>query len=304
MSTHAERLQRARLSLEGLSVGDSFGGFFELGKSALIKRHFESRQLFSPPWRWTDDTNMALSIYSILRQYQSIEQDKLAQNFALHFNAGRGYGMGARALMVRMKAGKHWREVAEAMFEGGSFGNGGAMRVAPIGAYFADDIEAAVENAGLSSEITHAHPEGIAGTIAIAVASAHAYHLKVSAKPIHNAFIEAILPHIPESDVKAGCIKARDLPQDTTVEEAVKVLGNGSRVIAQDTVPFVIWCAANWLDNYEEAIWHTMSGGGDVDTTCAMVGGIVAVYVGQDSIPEEWIERREALPDWAFEEVD
>jgi len=304
MSTHKERLQRARLSLEGLSVGDAFGGFFELGKSAIIKRHFENRKLFSQPWRWTDDTNMALSIHSILRQRQHIDQDKLAENFARHFNAGRGCGMGARALMVRMKAGKHWRDVAEAMFEGGSFGNGGAMRVSPAGAYFADDMEAVIKNARLSSEITHDHPEGIAGAIAVAVAAAYAHNVKDKTKPAHAEFIDMILPHIPESDVKTGCISARDLPENTSVNEAVKVIGNGSRVRAQDTVPYVIWCAANWLGHYEEAIWHTMSGGGDVDTTCAMVGGIVAMFVGHDGIPAEWIKRREPLPDWAFEEVD
>lgn len=78
--------------------------------------------------------------------------------------------------------------------------------------------------------------------------------------------------------------------------------GNGSKISAQDTVPYVLFCAGEWLDNYEEAIWQTMSGGGDADTTCAMVGGIVACFVGQDGIPEKWIERREKLPQWTFED--
>lgn len=301
MNHHETRLARARLSLEGLSVGDGFGGFFEMGKQAIIQRYFKSRELFSPPWRWTDDSNMALSIYSILRQYERIEQDKLAENFATHFDAGRGYGIGARALMVRMKAGKHWREVSEAMFKGGSFGNGGAMRVAPLGAYFADDMAALVDNARLSSEITHAHPEGIAGAIAVAVAAGVASNLQE--KPGHADFIEMILPHIPESDVKTGVTQARDLPDGTIAKQAADALGNGGRVTAQDTVPYAIWCASQWLDDYPEAMWQTMSVGGDVDTTCAMVGGIVAAYVGQEGIPAEWIERREPLPEWAFNEV-
>ena len=59
------------------------------------------------------------------------------------------------------------------MFEGqGSFGNGAAMRVAPVGAYFAGDIGAVVEQAARSSVITHTHDEAIAGSIAVAVAAA------------------------------------------------------------------------------------------------------------------------------------
>ena len=41
---------------------------------------------------------------------------------------------------------------------------------------------------------------------------------------------------------------------------------------------------------------------GDVDTTCAMVGGIVVLYTGVEGIPAEWIQAREPLPDWAFKE--
>jgi ADP-ribosylglycohydrolase len=39
---------------------------------------------------------------------------------------------------------------------------------------------------------------------------------------------------------------------------------------------------------------------GDIDTNCAMVGGIVANYTGSDGIPAEWLRRREPLPAWAF----
>ena len=75
------------------------------------------------------------------------------------------------------------------------------------------------------------------------------------------------------------------------------MLGNGSEVTAQDTVPFVLWSAAHHLDNYESALWHTASGLGDMDTTCAMVGGIVVMYTGIEGIPVEWLNNREPLPE-------
>ena len=75
---------------------------------------------------------------------------------------------------------------------------------------------------------------------------------------------------------------------------------NGTLVTAQDTVPFVLWCAAQHLDDYPEALWLTASGLGDVDTTCAMVGGIVASFTGMAGIPPEWQAQREPLPQWPF----
>ena len=72
-------------------------------------------------------------------------------------------------------------------------------------------------------------------------------------------------------------------------------LGNGSRVTAPDTVPFALWCAARHLDQFEEALWATVSGLGDRDTTCAIVGGVVALAVGPSGLPPAWVAAREPL---------
>lgn len=300
MPSHSERLVNARISLEGLSIGDALGGFLE-GNHRAKKSHIVVNR--KPPkveWHFTDDTNMALSIYAILCEYSEINQDALATHFAKYYDPKRGYGAGAGMLLRNIKKGSKWQVIAPMLFNGGSYGNGGAMRVALVGAYFADDIQAVVHNARLSSEITHAHPEGIAGAIAIAVAAAVATNLKGKSKPTRSDFISEILQYIPESDVKTG-IEIVQTITNADISEVVELVGNGSYVSAQDTVPFALFCASEWLDNYEEAIWQTMSGGGDVDTTCAMVGGIVACYVGQEGIPSKWINQREKLPQWAFE---
>jgi len=61
-------------------------------------------------------------------------------------------------------------------------------------------------------------------------------------------------------------------------------------------VPFSLWCAARHLDDFTEAMWTTVSGLGDRDTTCAIVGGIVACAVGEEGIPKAWQSAREPLP--------
>lgn len=60
-------------------------------------------------------------------------------------------------------------------------------------------------------------------------------------------------------------------------------------------MPFCVWCAARHLDDYEAALWSTVSGYGDRDTTCAIVGGIVALSAGRESIPSSWLAAREPL---------
>ena len=302
MTVHTERLERARLSLEGLSVADALGSFFEFWRFGMNRHYIDKRQLPEGVWNFTDDTNMALSIYSILRQFREIKQDELAQSFAKHFEESRAYGTGAIRLLQQIQVGGDWRELSNSMFRGeGSFGNGGAMRVAPVGAYFADDIKALIEQAKLSAQVTHSHPEGIAGAIAVAVAAYVAVHSANKPKLSIAEFINMVVQYLPESEVRDNCLTARDVPADTPIDDVVLTLGNGRNIAAMDTVPITLWCAAKWINNYEEAIWQMASAGGDVDTNCAIVGGIVALYTGYEGIPKKWIALREKLPDWAFE---
>jgi ADP-ribosylglycohydrolase len=87
------------------------------------------------------------------------------------------------------------------------------------------------------------------------------------------------------------------LPADEVAYE----LGNGSLVTAQDTVPFTMWVAAKHLADYPQAIRTCVAVGGDIDTTAAIVGGIVAAYTGIDGIPAAWLAAREPLPTWLNE---
>jgi len=109
---------------------------------------------------------------------------------------------------------------------------------------------------------------------------------------------------MPHSEVREGIRRARYLASGASVQLAVAALGNGTEVSAQDTVPFGLWSAAQCLADYEKAMWLTVSGLGDIDTNCAIVGGIVAMYTGVEGIPEEWLRCREALPSWSLQEGD
>jgi ADP-ribosylglycohydrolase len=121
---------------------------------------------------------------------------------------------------------------------------------------------------GLSAKVTHAHPEAAAGAIAVALAAALA--CRGEEAPVGALLIAAVLDRLPDTDVRRGIERALALERGTTIQQAVDVLGNGSLISAQDTVPLVLWRAAHHLRNYQRVLWTTVSALGDRDTTCAM----------------------------------
>jgi len=294
-----DRLARAALSLNGLSIGDAFGETFFVNP-AVVEGLIEQRALAPEPWRWTDDTAMAVSVVQNLREFSTIYPEELVADFVRQYHPGRGYGptLGMAIRDIR-ENGSDWREVFPNLFEGqGSYGNGAAMRVAPLGAYFADaDFPTLIEQARLSAKTTHTHPEGIAGAIAVAVAAAIAYRTQ-GATPSRKEFLKAILPHVPDSITRENIRRAHDFAEGVSRRHAAAVLGTGIQVSSQDTVPFALFCAGEWLGDFEEALWQTVSGMGDRDTTCAIVGGIVALHVGEAGMPTAWLNAREPLPQY------
>lgn len=295
MTFNDQQLSSARSCLEGLSVGDAFGERFFCPPD-VANRMIEQRAVPAGTWGWTDDTAMALSVYECLRDHDGIDPHVLARSFADRYVADRmrGYGGGAHRLLSELAAGGSWELLAPALFGDGSYGNGAAMRVAPIGAYFSHDPELVVEHARLSALPTHAHPEGQAGAIAVAVAAG--YLAGFCQFPFDPAGMFAeVLRLTPASQVRDGIAKASRLPLDHTPTFAAERLGNGRQISAQDTVPFCLWCVARHPDNFEEAMWTTVEALGDRDTTCAIVGSIIACRVNTNNIPLAWRHARESI---------
>ena len=139
---------------------------------------------------------------------------------------------------------------------------------------------------------THAHPEGRAGAIAIAVATAVAQRFDKGTDP--KRLLDEVALRVPPGATREGIEYAAKLGLDVDVRTAVAALGNGSLVLSSDTVPLSLWCAARHLFEFEEAMWTTVSALGDRDTTCAIVGGIVASTGAV--IPAHFFESREPLP--------
>lgn len=273
-------------------MGDTFGGQF-FWKPELPER-IGKRELAPPTWSWSDDTAMGRSVVVCLGAEQQIVPDTLAGLLAEEYQRQptRGYGTMAHTVLQDINQGVPWQKAAGDVFDGsGSFGNGAAMRAAPVGAYFAEDITKVVKEAHRSAMVTHAHKDGQAGAVAVAVAAAWVTQNRAQDG---RAMLDWVLSHTPESDTRSNLKQALDLPLSREPKEAASLLGSGDNITSQDTVPFALWCAARHLDSYSEALWATVSGLGDMDTTCAIVGSIV-VLGDPNGIPTEWIKNSEPL---------
>ena len=306
--TTSDRYQRALDSLQGLSVGDAFGQQFFMSWDLSV-RLMESGEFGGPPfdfqdefvlreliakrdlrwvdatWNWTDDTAMALEIVANLRDFGAIAPYTLARGFSRRYaaNPNRVYGAAMHDLLPLLAGGDYETEAVKLFDGAGSWGNGAAMRAAPIGAFFADDVEACIGNAELSARVTHSHSEAVVGAIAVALAASFAAN---GARDL----LGEVAPLLAPSEVRTRCEKARELTDVGSIEAAA-ILGNGSGIAAHDTVPFCLWCATHFGDSFEEAMWQTVAGMGDRDTTCAIVGGIL----GEREIPANWRAARESL---------
>ena len=280
------RLALALASLAGLSVGDALGA-----------QHFvRPVDVSAPPpgpWPWTDDTEQACCLVAVLAD-GDLDRDAFADLLGRHHDPYRGYGPGAVVLLREIRAGLPWPIAAAAAFDGqGSAGNGAAMRAAPLGAWHADSLAHAAAQGARAAEVTHAHAEGIAGGVAVTVAAAVATAGRLDGQ--RPPLLRAVAAHTPEGPIRDGLVAAGRIRDPG---EAAYELGNGARALARDTVPFAVWVADRFLDDYPAAIGACLAAGGDVDTTCAIAGGIVAAYTGAEGIPPGWTAAREPLPAW------
>ncbi len=271
---------RFRGCLLGLAVADALGGRFE-GQSpeAICERFASVDELMAYPkdelW-YTDDTQMAIGVAEALVECGGIQENSLCRMFVDNYVPSRGYGRGARAVLEAMEERKDHRRVAAEYFPGGSYGNGAAMRVAPVGLYFRDDFLQLWEHARLSSLPTHVHPLGIEGAQLLALSVALASVLEMWNRQL---FFTQLLDACVSSEFKERMQRAAD----TTRREDLLALGNG--IAALDSVVTAIACFALSPDSYSDTIGTAILLGGDCDTIAAMAGAISGAHLGIHAIP-------------------
>jgi poly(ADP-ribose) glycohydrolase ARH3 len=282
---------RFRGCLLGLAVGDALGGKFEAQSADAIRARFPTAEaLIGYPqeeiW-YTDDTQMAIGVAEALVAAGEVVEERLCQAFVANYVPSRGYGRGARAVLEAMEEGRDYRAVAERYFPGGSFGNGAAMRVAPVGLLFRDDRRRLWEQARLSALPTHLHPLGIEGAQLLALAVAHSSQTD---RFDRDAFFAELLsacesgPYRARIEEAAGAQLPSNLPR----------LGNG--IEALESVPTAIASFALTPESFEATVSNVIFLGGDTDTLAAMAGALSGAYLGATRLPSRLVGLLESSP--------
>jgi ADP-ribosylglycohydrolase len=241
----------------GAIIGDVVGSRFE--RHPHKDKDFE---FFASGCRFTDDTVMTAAVASALCLWKKCGAD-LAQAAVSEMRTyGRTYPRAGYG-----RAFSSWLKSPEPA-PYGSYGNGSAMRVSPC-AWAADTLEEALETAETVTAVTHSHPEGIRGALAVA----------------GSVFL-----------ARKGCSKddIRTFVSDGyydlnfTIDEIRPSYRFSSS--CQESVPQSIEAFLE-SESFEDAVRTAVSLGGDADTMADIAGAVAGAYYGIEPVYTEGLER-------------
>jgi poly(ADP-ribose) glycohydrolase ARH3 len=255
---------------------------------------------------YTDDTAMAIGLATSLVVKGKLEGRDLGETFQANFEKEpwRGYATGPPTIfsLVRSQGITH-ADAAQMLFAGkGSFGNGAAMRIVPLGLLFHNSRQI-YEFACKSAEITHAHPIGKDGAAIQALAVAQAVKLD-STKEFHpREFVGYLMDSARTGEIREKLeLLKKLLNEDVLPLTAAKQLGRS--VAVHESLPFAIYSFLRFPSSFEDCLYCAIMHGGDRDTLGAMAGAISGSYLGSEAIPLLWrtkLENREKIERLALE---
>lgn len=255
--------------------------------------------------RWTDDTHMMMGLAESLVERKGFDGEHVMRTFIKNYEQEpwRGYASGPPTIFSMVRRGVPWNEASRRLFGGmGSFGNGAAMRVAPVGLLYHDDPGRLREVAEQQALLTHSHELGREG----AVLQARAVSLALTARPPSLFdpcdFLEELRNFTAHPVYREKLGKVKRLVEGGEPEEVVRELGNG--VEAHRSVPTAICSFLLNFRSFRASLLYATGLGGDRDTIGAMTGALSGAYHGEEGIPEEWrekVEGRERLEKLADE---
>ncbi|KAF6259861.1 ADP-ribosylation/Crystallin J1 [Scenedesmus sp. NREL 46B-D3] len=272
---------------------------------------------------YTDDSQMLVALAASLINRQRCDAADAARQYARAFDPQRGYGGSAVKILTRLSQGADPATTATQFLPGGSFANGGAMRIAPVGLAYrnadAATLQQAVEAALLC---THVHPLGVEGAVAQALAVAE---LSRTQPPVVQAAADApnaaglsllrsLQEQLPGSEEMASKLQVleqalQQAPPDSPAfsgwrqylqspgwQHEVAVAGAvapGFQIKATDAVAAALWAVVRHWRSPADALVAAVHYGGDTDTIACMAGAMMGALHGTSWLPQAWLSNLE-----------
>ncbi len=265
-----------------------------------------------PFGQYTDDTQLARELLQSYVAQKRFDPAHYAQRIAAIFKEERivGRGMATTQAAHRLIQGMPWEESGTPP---PSAGNGTAMRAAPIGLLFQDNIDQLIQAAHDQARITHTDPRCSAG--AVVVSGSVSLVLKTESIEVES-FLQQLSEWSGQFDqtTAEGLIKLNQW-LELSPEKAVEFIspyGQDPELRAgwQGISPFVtssvLWSLYALLktpNDYWETICTAIEVGGDADTTAAMVGAISGAFLGIEAIPQNLAQQLTDQGSWGYEEL-
>ena len=291
----------------GLLIGTAIGDAIGLPREGLTPKR--ARRLFGSKIRHSflvlpyfkrlgicsDDTDhLVLTAFSLLKSLPDQNSDFFARELTCQIrkwflSCPPGIGMATIKASLKLLLGVSYKK--SGMF---SAGNGAVMRAPIIGAFYACNFEKMHMLLKISTQITHTDPKAFEGSLCIALAASILIKSKPDTAPI-TEFFDTVYPLIQGEELKNSLLLAQESLLNTeSAELYAQKLGlvkKGVTGYVNHTVPVVIYCWLRYFNDYTETVTQIIRLGGDTDTNAAIVGALSGITVGEEGIPEEWINQ-------------
>jgi poly(ADP-ribose) glycohydrolase ARH3 len=290
----------------GSALGDAIG---ELAFWRSDKERLRSKIAQSDVLVYTDDTAMAIGLAEAITRLGRLDEQRLGDTFRANYKREpwRGYAMGPpRVFSLVERRGMSYVEAARSLFGGqGSFGNGAAMRIAPVGLFFHDSPDL-YEQARASASVTHAHPVGVDGAAVLAWAIAQAVKLDPQEPFPSEGFSQGLVDFARTREIRDKMVLVRTLlAEDVPPPDAARRLGRS--VAVHQSMPFAVYAFLRHPKSFEACLFCAILHGGDRDTLGAMACAVSGAYLGVEAISQAWrkkLENRRHIEDLALRLVE
>lgn len=285
-------VDKARGSLCGLAIGDSFG---DAARKPDFQRDYGITTDFQKGASWsTDDTEFALmTALNLIQTDGSFTTEDVVklwlENVATQDELRRG---GASEVEACNNLRRGLRPPLSGQFNAYYMSDGAAMRSGPIGIVCAGDPERAASLAGTDAAISH-YRDGIWGAQAVAVAVSLAM---VDAEM--DEILEAVLATAPEGSwFRAGLERAFAIVDAAGGEIADAwmplhdQLFSTHRSTVAEALPEVFGCLKLEHSSFKSGLILASNFGRDADTIGAVAGAVLGARYGAGSIPEHWLTK-------------
>ncbi len=289
----------------GLLIGAAVGDALGLPAEGLSRRRIRRR--YKGQWRHrlvfgrgmiSDDTEHIVFVaQSLVRHPDSPERFARRLGWCLRawlWSLPAGIGFATLRAIVKL-----WLGFPPQYSGVYSAGNGPAMRVAVIGAFFAHDPQRRSAYVAVSTRITHTDPKALTGAAAIAELAAWIVRDALTERPPLAPFLALLRASGPDDrdwQVLVDAI-AQAAQDDAPVGELAERLGLAKGVTGYiyHTVPIAAYAWFRHNSDYQHALTAVLDCGGDTDTVGAITGALAGATVGEAGIPEEW---QSGIVDW------